>query len=47
MTLGQPFNASNPLSIAKKIVDGEYQHINDEYYSPLLVQLVEKCMTAD
>ena len=47
MTLTQPFNASNPLSIAKKIVDGEYTPIPEDYYSPLLLNTVNKCMTAD
>ena len=47
MTLSQPFSASNPLSIAKKIVDGEYTPIPDDYYSPLLLDTVKKCMTAD
>ena len=47
MTLSQPFSGNNPLSIAKKIVDGEYERIGDETYSPMLVQTVEKCMTAD
>ena len=47
MTLSQPFNASNPLTIAKKIVDGEFIPIKEEYYSPLLISLVKKCMTAE
>ena len=47
MTLSQPFSASNPLTIAKKIVDGEYTPIPDDYYSPLLIDTVRKCMTAE
>jgi NIMA (never in mitosis gene a)-related kinase 10 len=47
MTLSQPFSGNNPLSIAKKIVDGEYERINDETYSAMLVQTVQRCMTAD
>lgn len=47
MTFSQPFNASNPLTIAKKIVDGEYEAIKDNTYSPLLIGIVRKCMTAD
>lgn len=47
MTFSQPFNASNPLTIAKKIVDGEYIRINQDNYSPLLIDIVRKCMTAD
>jgi len=47
MTLSQPFNASNPLSIAKKIVDGEFVPIVPDSYSPLLINVVQKCMTAE
>lgn len=47
MTLSQPFSGNNPLSIAKKIVDGEYEPIKEENYSPLLIETVQKCMTAD
>lgn len=46
MTLVQPFSGGNPLQIAKKIVDEEYEAIKDEYYSPMLIQTVKKCMTA-
>ena len=47
MTLSQPFNASNPLSIAKKIVDGEYIAIKEDFYSPMLINFVRNCMTAE
>lgn len=49
MTLQQPFSGNNPLSIAKKIVDGEYEEIREEdgYYSPMLIQIVRRCMDAD
>lgn len=47
ITLSQPFNGSNPLSIAKKIVDGEYTPIQEGSYSPLLIDVIQKCMTAD
>ena len=47
MTFTQPFSAGNPLTVAKKIVDGEYEPINEEHYSPLLISTVKACMTAD
>ena len=47
MTLSQPFSGNNPLSIAKKIVDGEYEPIKEDYYSPMLIMIVKKCMIAD
>lgn len=47
MTFTQPFNASNPLTIAKKIVDGEYIPVKEDSYSPFLIDIVKKCMTAD
>lgn len=48
MTFVQPFSAGNPLTVAKKIVDGDYEPLNDdEFYSPMLVNVVRKCMIAD
>lgn len=47
MTFNQPFSAGNPLTVAKKIVDGEYVQVNEQHYSPLLIQTVKACMTAD
>ena len=47
MTFKQPFSAGNPLTVAKKIVDGEYEAINPSHYSPLLINTVKACMTAD
>lgn len=47
MTFTQPFSAGNPLTVAKKIVDGEYEPIDPNHYSPLLIQTVQACMTAD
>ena len=47
MTFTQPFSAGNPLTVAKKIVDGEYEPINEEHYSQLLISTVKACMTAD
>ena len=36
------------LEIAKKIVDGEFEPIKDDgFYSPMLVQIVNICMSAD
>ena len=47
MTFSQPFSAGNPLTVAKKIVDGECEPINEQHYSQLLIQTVKACMTAD
>ena len=47
MTYVQPFSAGNPLTVAKKIVDGDYESLNDDFYSPMLVNVVRKCMTAN
>ena len=47
MTFSQPFSAGNPLTVAKKIVDGEYEPIDESHYSPLLIGTVKACMTAD
>jgi len=47
MALHQPFSGNNPLSIAKMIVDGEYEPISPDSYSPLLLHIVQLCMTAD
>ena len=47
MTFSQPFSAGNPLTVAKKIVDGEYEPINENHYSPLLINTIKACMTAD
>lgn len=33
--------------MAKKIVDGEYEQVNEQHYSPMLIQTVKACMTAD
>ena len=38
MTLQQPFNGNNPLSIAQKIVDGEYEPLEEDgFYSQMLL----------
>jgi NIMA (never in mitosis gene a)-related kinase len=47
MTFGQPFNAGNPLTIAKKIVDSDYEQISDDYYSDMLISIIKLCMTVD
>lgn len=47
ITFTQPFSAGNPLTVAKKIVDGEYEPINENHFSPLLIATVRACMTAD
>lgn len=47
MTFTSPFSAGNPLTVAKKIVDGEYEQVNDQHYSKMLILTVKACMTAD
>lgn len=47
MTFKQPFLAGNPLTIANKIVDGEYEPVNETHYSQTLINTVKACMTAD
>lgn len=47
MTFKQPFSAGNPLTIANKIVDGEYEQVNVAHYSQLLINTCKACMTAD
>jgi hypothetical protein len=47
MTFVQAFSAGNPLTVAKKIVDGEYDRIKQGTYSDMLIGIVEACMTAD
>jgi NIMA (never in mitosis gene a)-related kinase len=47
MTFSQPFSAGNALTIANKIVHGEYEPVNETHYSKLLIQTVKACMTAD
>jgi len=47
MTFSHPFQAENPLHIAKKIVDGDYEKIPTGEYSEDLIKFVEMCMTID
>lgn len=48
LTFAQPFSAGNPLTVAKKIVDGDYEHLQEsDAYSGMLVGVVRKCMTAN
>jgi len=47
MTFSQPFSAGNPLTIANKIVDGDYEPVPESHYSPTLRNTVKACMTAD
>jgi hypothetical protein len=46
MTFTQPFSAGNPLTVAKKIVDGDYEALTEDFYSPMLTGVIKKCMTA-
>lgn len=46
-TLSQPFAGENPLAIARKIVEEDYTPINIKDFSPLLVNVIRKCMTVN
>jgi len=48
MTFIQPFSAGNPLTVAKKIVDGDYEPLQEgDLYSSELITIVRSCMTAN
>ena len=47
MTFTQPFSAGNPLTVAKKIVDGDYEQLIEDFYSHMLISVINKCMTAN
>jgi len=47
MTFSQPFSAGNPLTVAKKIVEGDYEPLLEDYYSNQLISIVRKLMTAN
>ena len=47
MTFNKPFNAGNPLTVAKKIVDGDYEPIPVDFYSELLRETIKSCMISD
>ena len=47
LTFSHPFKAENPLHIAKKIVDCDYEKLVPGEYSEELVKFVELCMTTD
>jgi serine/threonine protein kinase len=50
LTFTQPFSAGNPLTVVKKIVDGDYDHLQeggDVQYSNMLIGVIRKCMNAN
>ena len=47
MTFSQPFSAGNPLTVAKKIVDGDYEPLSEEFYTSMLIKVIKSCMTAN
>ena len=47
MSLKPAFLAKNPLTLAKKIVDGDYEPLTGKGYSDRLVSVVKACMTAN
>lgn len=47
MTFTQPFSAGNPLTVAKKIVDGDYERLSAGTYSTMLTSVINLCMTAE
>ncbi|ELU13079.1 hypothetical protein CAPTEDRAFT_223592 [Capitella teleta] len=47
-TLNAPFNCSNMLTLATKIVQADYEPVPESYgYSPLLLSTIRKCIEAD
>ncbi|CAG9332843.1 NEK10 [Blepharisma stoltei] len=46
-TLSQPFSGENPLAIARKIVEEDYTPITAKDLSPLLINVIKKCMTVN
>lgn len=47
LTLQQPFKGDNPLLIANKIVNCQYEPISTEDYSPELISVVKSCLTVE
>jgi serine/threonine protein kinase len=47
LTLQQPFKGDNPLLIANKIVNCQYEPISEKDYSPELISVVKSCMTVE
>eukprot|EP00826_Nyctotherus_ovalis_P059872 TRINITY_DN8364_c0_g1_i12.p1 TRINITY_DN8364_c0_g1~~TRINITY_DN8364_c0_g1_i12.p1 ORF type:complete len:388 (-),score=118.85 TRINITY_DN8364_c0_g1_i12:132-1295(-) len=47
MNLKPAFLAKNPLMLAKKIVDCEYEPLDDKSYSVHLINVVKACITAN
>ena len=46
-TLRQPFQGENTLTVARKIVEEEYERLDANKFSPLFISVVQKCMTRD
>lgn len=46
MNLRPAFLAMNPLTMAKKIVDEDYEPLDSSGYSPHLIRAIKACMTA-
>lgn len=44
-TLNPPFTGENPLAIARKIVEEEYEKLKPQEFSALFINLVQSCMT--
>lgn len=47
ISLKQPFAGENPLAIANKIVEEDYVRLSPELASPLLLQVIKRCMTGN
>eukprot|EP00930_Biecheleria_cincta_P035068 TRINITY_DN24150_c0_g1_i1.p1 TRINITY_DN24150_c0_g1~~TRINITY_DN24150_c0_g1_i1.p1 ORF type:complete len:732 (-),score=153.30 TRINITY_DN24150_c0_g1_i1:51-2246(-) len=46
-TLKDPFSGSNPLSVARKIVECDYERLDAVQHSPMLLETCQRCLTVD
>lgn len=46
-TLKDPFSGSNPLSVARKIVECDYERLDPAQHSPMLLGTCQRCLAVD
>jgi NIMA (never in mitosis gene a)-related kinase len=46
-TLKPAFSGENPLAIARRVVEEDYDRLSPKEFSPLLITVVSKCMTVN
>jgi len=44
-TLSDPFQGSNPLTVARKIVESEYDRLDTSLHSEMLINVCQRCLT--